>query len=73
MSATITTAALVKSINEAHWAEDYGDPALPDDRFLRRRLGRRAREAGLSINDLVMGEFGPAGAYAYKIDDRRAA
>jgi hypothetical protein len=41
MSATINTAALVKSINEAHWAEDYSDAALPDDRFLRRRLGRR--------------------------------
>jgi hypothetical protein len=65
------TTALIKSVNESHWAEDYNDAALPDDRFLRRRLGRRAREAGLDISDLVMGEFGPAGAYAYKIHNEQ--
>lgn len=69
------TAAQVQAVNEAHWAEDYNDAVLPRDSFLRRRLARRATEAGLPVGAgvLVMGEFGPAGAYAYKIDDRRAA
>ena len=75
MSAATTLADHIKAVNEAHWAEDYNDAVLPRDSFLRRRLARRATEAGLPVGAgvLVMGEFGPAGAYAYKIDDRRAA
>jgi hypothetical protein len=65
------TTALIKSVNESHWAEDYNDAALPSDKFLRRRLARRAEEAGLNVANLVMGEFGPAGAYAYKIHNEQ--
>ena len=61
----------VSKVNQAHWAGDYNDAALPSDNTLIRRLSKRItpllREA-IGAGLVSSCECGPCGKYGFKIN-----
>jgi hypothetical protein len=57
----------IARVNAEHFAEDYGRAVLNDSR-LRRNLAARATEAMKQCPFVVMGEFGIAGAFAFRLE-----